>query len=48
MDVKHFYLMTPMERPEFMRLPISLIPEEIIEHYNLQEIAETDGCLLKL
>ena len=31
LDVKNFYLNTPMKRPEYMRLPIELIPQEIIE-----------------
>lgn len=34
-DVKHFYLNTPMDQPEYMRIAIELIPDEIIEHYNL-------------
>ena len=31
MDISNFYLGTPMERPEFMRLPIKVIPQEIID-----------------
>ena len=31
MDVKNFYLMTPMERPEYMRLQLSLLLPEIVE-----------------
>ena len=34
-DVKNFYLGTPMERYEYMFLPIEIIPLEIIEQYNL-------------
>ena len=34
-DVKDFYLMTPMERKEYMRIPINIIPPQIIELYNL-------------
>ncbi|KAL7474175.1 hypothetical protein ACHAW6_000164, partial [Cyclotella cf. meneghiniana] len=37
MDCKNFYLMTPMKCPKFMRLQMSLIPNEIIEKYNLKE-----------
>jgi hypothetical protein len=43
MDVKNFYLNTPMERPEFMRLPLKLIPPEIIAKYNLREKADKKG-----
>jgi hypothetical protein len=39
MDIKDFYLNTPMTRPEYMRLKLSDIPEEVIEHYNLRNIA---------
>jgi hypothetical protein len=35
MDIKDFYLRTPMKRAEYMRLKISDIPEEVIQHYNL-------------
>ena len=40
MDVANFYLGTPMARPEFMRLPINLIPQEIIDKYDLSSILE--------
>ena len=42
MDVKNFYLNTPMKVFEYMRLPISIIPQEIIDKYNLRDLAE-DG-----
>jgi hypothetical protein len=38
-DVKNFYLNTPLDQPEYMQLPLALIPEEIIEQYNLRELA---------
>jgi hypothetical protein len=38
-DVKNFYLNTPLDRPEYMQLPLALIPEEIIEQYNLRKLA---------
>jgi len=34
-ELKNFYLNTPMERYEYMRLPIDIIPDEIIQQYNL-------------
>jgi hypothetical protein len=42
-DIKDFYLNTPMARYEYMRLHLSIIPDEIIEQYNLREIATPDG-----
>ena len=41
-DVENFYLGTPMKRPEFMRLPYKIIPQEIKTAYNLDEL-EQDG-----
>eukprot|EP00804_Cyclotella_cryptica_P017342 CCRYP_018994-RD/>CCRYP_018994-RD protein AED:0.39 eAED:0.39 QI:0/-1/0/1/-1/0/1/0/348 len=43
LDVKNFYLNTPMERPEYMRLPLKLIPPEIIAKYNLRDKADDKG-----
>jgi hypothetical protein len=37
-DIKDFYLNTPMERYEYMRIPVHQIPKEIYDQYNLQEI----------
>ena len=34
-DVKNFYLNTPLDRYEYMRMPIKLIPQEFIDMYNL-------------
>jgi hypothetical protein len=42
-DIKDFYLNTPMKRPEYMHLKLTDIPDEVIEHYNLRELATTDG-----
>ncbi len=42
-DLKDFYLNTPMKQLEYMRLKISDIPEEIIEQYKLREITTSDG-----
>ncbi len=43
LDVKDFYLNTPMARYEYMWLKLTDIPEEIIIEYNLREIATKDG-----
>jgi hypothetical protein len=39
LDVKDFYLNTPMKRFEYMQLKLNNIPEEIIIEYKLREIA---------
>jgi hypothetical protein len=37
MDVKNFYLNSPMPRYEYMKIPVELIPAEIMTAYNLHE-----------
>ncbi|KAI2496471.1 hypothetical protein MHU86_18012 [Fragilaria crotonensis] len=37
-DLKDFYLGTPMERYEYMRIPIHMIPDVIIDQYNLRPL----------
>ena len=34
-DIANMYLETPLDRYEYMRMPIELIPQEIIDHYDL-------------
>ena len=43
MDIKDFYLNTPMARYEYMRLKLSNMPDDVIEHSNLQAIATANG-----
>jgi hypothetical protein len=45
MDISNFYLMAPMDRPEYVRMNLSDFPDEIIEEYNLREKAK-DGCVI--
>jgi hypothetical protein len=45
MDIKNFYLNTPMARYEYMGLRISDMPEDIIKHYNLRDKATPDGYI---
>jgi len=43
LDIKNFYLNTPMTRPEYIRIKLSDIPDEIIHEYKLHNIATPDG-----
>ncbi len=36
-DLKDFYLGTPLARPEYVRIPIRMIPQAIIRKYNLAQ-----------
>jgi hypothetical protein len=43
LDIKDFYLNTPMERYKYMHLKLSNIPKKILIKYKLHEIATLDG-----
>jgi hypothetical protein len=47
-DIKDFYLNTPMVRPEYMRLKLSDIPDHIIKLYKLDQLVTTDGYVYVL
>ena len=44
-DIKNFYLMTPLPRHEFLRLKLADMPDNVIEHYELNKIATADGSI---
>ena len=45
MDIKKFYLNTPMARKEYLRINLSDMPEDGIEHYGLRERSTADGFI---
>jgi hypothetical protein len=45
MDISNFYLMTPLKRPEYIRMKMSDIPEEIINEYKLRSIVSKEGSI---
>ena len=47
-NIKNFYLNTPMQRPEFMKLPIKLIPQEIIDQYNLMPLVHNGYIYIRI
>ena len=48
MDISNFYLGSPLPRPEYMRMPLKLIPDEIIQQYKLHDIAEDGWVYIKI
>ena len=42
-DIKDFYLNTPLERPEYLRMKLSYFPEDVIEHYQLKDKVDAKG-----
>ena len=43
MDLANFYLNTTMPNPEYMRLRLDVIPEEIVIAYNFRNLVTADG-----
>ena len=43
MDISNFYLMTPLNQPEYIRINITDVSYEIVRGYNLKETAAADG-----
>jgi hypothetical protein len=43
-DIGNMYLNTKLLSPEYMRILIDLIPEEIQHEYNTKAFADKDGC----
>ena len=42
-NLANFYLMTPLKQPEFAKIKLGNIPEEIIHEYKLHKKATPDG-----
>jgi hypothetical protein len=40
MDLANFYLGTPLNRPEYVQIQISVIPQEFIEEYDLMRFSQ--------
>ena len=47
-DIKDYYLGTPMNRFEYMRIPVKHIPEDIIHQYNLAGLIVNDHVLVEI
>ncbi len=45
MDRKNFYLNTPMARYKYMRLQIANMPDDVIKHYHLTDLATPNRYL---
>ncbi len=43
MDISNFYLMTPLKRPEYIRVKINDLPTEIINEYKLHNKVTNKG-----
>ena len=43
MDISNFYLMTPLLRPEYLRIKMADLPDEIIQEYRLRKLVNAKG-----
>ena len=44
-NIKHFYLNNILPDPEFMRITLKIIPQEIIDVYNLATLVDNQGWI---
>ncbi|KAL7474169.1 hypothetical protein ACHAW6_000157, partial [Cyclotella cf. meneghiniana] len=44
-DFKKFYLNTPLQRFEYLKLQVTDLPGDVIAYYKLQEKATKDGFM---
>ena len=42
LDIKNFYLNTPLGRYEYLQLKLTNLPEDVIKHYGLKDKATSD------
>jgi hypothetical protein len=47
-DIKNMYLETPLDRYEYMKMPMSILPDYIIEHYDLKPKAFNDYVYMEI
>ena len=47
-DIKNFYLGTPMPRSGFMRIKRDQIPKESWDKYNLEQFADGDSVMMEI
>lgn len=48
LDLKDFYLNADMDRPEYMRIPLSQIPQKMIDLYNLQPLIHKGAVYVEI
>ena len=47
-DIENFYLGTPLNRPEYVKIQMSKIPQEFIDEYNLTSIQHNGWAYLEI
>ena len=44
-DISNMYMNTPLQEYQYMQFNINIVPQEVIDHYNLQKKGTKDGSL---
>ena len=47
-DMANFYLYNPMNRYKYTKIPMDIIPEEIIQQYNPRNLAHKDFVYMEI
>ncbi len=48
MDLKDFYLMSNLPEPKFLQIPRYMIPDKIMDLYNLHELVHNNHVYMEL
>ena len=43
LDIRNYYLQTPLDRLEYVCIKLSGIPQDFFDEYNLQDFADANG-----
>ncbi len=47
-DIRNFYLGTPSDRFEYMRIPVAMVPQEIIDKYKLLGLVDNGHIYMEI
>jgi hypothetical protein len=47
-DIKNMYLKTPLDWYEYMRMPLNLFPDNIVDHYDLRRKAKNGFVYMEI
>jgi hypothetical protein len=48
LDIKDFYLMTPLPRPEYIRVPLKFLSPKILTQHSLQQFLHNNSILFEV
>ena len=43
LDIRNYYLQTPLDRPEYVRIKLSDIPLDFVDEYNLKDFEDANS-----